>query len=416
MKSIKRKFMSKDIFNLNDLEEINKSEYEYFKNNLLPQISKIFFHKGVSKTTEVKSKSILNIDKKYTVFNEEDEIYLGYKFNPNEKERLLLFFSKSLIEEKLTNKNPVFNKILNQIEEIDSIIRPILNKLDIDFSLHLSGGALRDLILNQDDKIKDLDLLIEFHDKFNKENISGKNSSEKNEREKELLKEFFQEKGEDLKKLNIDIFLGQSREKILHEIIFQSISKNMKNTEVKHFFDQEKTEERKEKIEQKKNDQKSLSDHDDMIYNGLFSVIKVKKNNSDDYPIDLLLNGNRYSYLNCFDFNICKSLFTIKKPNNEMNNKIENDLYLYDGFIKDVIYKTLTLNASIFSKNEYIDRCLNDHYLRLKNKYPDYKFEINTENAEAEKIEYIKKAELFVSMNDKFSEKETNNKIKKNKI
>jgi len=416
MKSIKRKFMSKDIFNLNDLEEINKSEYEYFKNNLLPQISKIFFHKGVSKTTEVKSKSILNIDKKYTVFNEEDEIYLGYKFNPNEKERLLLFFSKSLIEEKLTNKNPVFNKILNQIEEIDSIIRPILNKLDIDFSLHLSGGALRDLILNQDDKIKDLDLLIEFHDKFNKENISGKNSSEKNEREKELLKEFFQEKGEDLKKLNIDIFLGQSREKILYEIIFQSISKNMKNTEVKHFFDQEKTEERKEKIEQKKNDQKSLSDHDDMIYNGLFSVIKVKKNNSDDYPIDLLLNGNRYSYLNCFDFNICKSLFTIKKPNNEMNNKIENDLYLYDGFIKDVIYKTLTLNASIFSKNEYIDRCLNDHYLRLKNKYPDYKFEINTENAEAEKIEYIKKAELFVSMNDKFSEKETNNKIKKNKI
>lgn len=408
--------MSKDIFNLNDLEEINKSEYEYFKNNLLPQISKIFFHKGVSKTTEVKSKSILNIDKKYTVFNEEDEIYLGYKFNPNEKERLLLFFSKSLIEEKLTNKNPVFNKILNQIEEIDSIIRPILNKLDIDFSLHLSGGALRDLILNQDDKIKDLDLLIEFHDKFNKENISGKNSSEKNEREKELLKEFFQEKGEDLKELNIDIFLGQSREKILHEIIFQSISKNMKNTEVKHFFDQEKTEERKEKIEQKKKDQKSLSDHDDMIYNGLFSVIKVKKNNSDDYPIDLLLNGNRYSYLNCFDFNICKSLFTIKKPNNEMNNKIENDLYLYDGFIKDVIYKTLTLNASIFSKNEYIDRCLNDHYLRLKNKYPDYKFEINTENAEAEKIEYIKKAELFVSMNDKFSEKETNNKIKKNKI
>lgn len=408
--------MSKDIFNLNDLEEINKSEYEYFKNNLLPQISKIFFHKGVSKTTEVKSKSILNIDKKYTVFNEEDEIYLGYKFNPNEKERLLLFFSKSLIEEKLTNKNPVFNKILNQIEEIDSIIRPILNKLDIDFSLHLSGGALRDLILNQDDKIKDLDLLIEFHDKFNKENISGKNSSEKNEREKELLKEFFQEKGEDLKELNIDIFLGQNREKILHEIIFQSISKNMKNTEVKHFFDQEKTEERKEKIEQKKKDQKSLSDHDDMIYNGLFSVIKVKKNNSDDYPIDLLLNGNRYSYLNCFDFNICKSLFTIKKPNNEMNNKIENDLYLYDGFIKDVIYKTLTLNASIFSKNEYIDRCLNDHYLRLKNKYPDYKFEINTENAEAEKIEYIKKAELFVSMNDKFSEKETNNKIKKNKI
>lgn len=408
--------MSKDIFNLNDLEEINKSEYEYFKNNLLPQISKIFFHKGVSKTTEVKSKSILNIDKKYTVFNEEDEIYLGYKFNPNEKERLLLFFSKSLIEEKLTNKNPVFNKILNQIEEIDSIIRPILNKLDIDFSLHLSGGALRDLILNQDDKIKDLDLLIEFHDKFNKENISGKNSSEKNEREKELLKEFFQEKGEDLKKLNIDIFLGQSREKILHEIIFQSISKNMKNTEVKHFFDQEKTEERKEKIEQKKNDQKSLSDHDDMIYNGLFSVIKVKKNNSDDYPIDLLLNGNRYSYLNCFDFNICKSLFTIKKPNNEMNNKIENDLYLYDGFIKDVIYKTLTLNASIFSKNEYVDRCLNDHYLRLKNKYPDYKFEINTENAEEEKIEYIKKAELFVSMNDKFSEKETKNKIKKNKI
>lgn len=408
--------MSKDIFNLNDLEEINKSEYEYFKNNLLPQISKIFFHKGVSKTTEVKSKSILNIDKKYTVFNEEDEIYLGYKFNPNEKERLLLFFSKSLIEEKLTNKNPVFNKILNQIEEIDSIIRPILNKLDIDFSLHLSGGALRDLILNQDDKIKDLDLLIEFHDKFNKENISGKNSSEKNEREKELLKEFFQEKGEDLKELNIDIFLGQSREKILHEIIFQSISKNMKNTEVKHFFDQEKTEERKEKIEQKKKDQKSLSDHDDMIYNGLFSVIKVKKNNSDDYPIDLLLNGNRYSYLNCFDFNICKSLFTIKKPNNEMNNKIENDLYLYDGFIKDVIYKTLTLNASIFSKNEYIDRCLNDHYLRLKNKYPDYKFEINTENAEAEKIEYIKKAELFVSMNDKFSEKETKNKIKKNKI
>lgn len=411
--------MGKEIFNLNDLEEIKKSEYEYFKSNLLPQISKIFFHKGVSKTTEIKSKSILDIEKKYSVFNEEDEIYLGYKFSPDEKERLLLLFSKNLIEEKLTKKNPVFHKILNQIEEIDNIIRPILNKLDIDFSLHLSGGALRDLILNQEDKIKDLDLLIEFHDKFNKEHISGRNSSEKNEREKELLKEFFQEKGKYLKELNIDIFYGQSREKILHEIIFQSINKKMKNTEIKHFFDQEKTEEKKEKIEKKKQEKKSkkeLSEHDDMIYDGLFSVIKVKKNNSDDYPIDLLLNGNRYSYLNFFDFNICKSLLTIKKPNNEMNNNIENDLYLYDGFIKDVICKTLTLNASIFSKNEYVDRCLNDHYLRLKNKYPDYKFEVNTENADAERVEYIKKAELFVSMNDKFSEKETNNKIKKNKI
>ena len=65
--------------------------------------------------------------------------------------------------------------------------------------------------------------------------------------------------------------------------------------------------------------------------------------------MDLLLNSNRHTYLSSFDFDICKCSYTVKQL--EINKEVDR-LYLYDGFIKDIIDETLSLNSQIFNEEK----------------------------------------------------------------
>jgi hypothetical protein len=94
----------------------------------------------------------------------------------------------------------------------------------------------------------------------------------------------------------------------------------------------------------------------------------------------------------------------------------EEPLYIYEGFIRDVIESKLSLNGSIFNEQKQVDRCLKDHYIRIKNKYPTHTFQLLTNNMKEELIEYILKAETYHSLSDKLKEKEKMQKSKPKKI
>ena len=197
-----------------------------------------------------------------------------------------------------------------------------------------------------------------------------------------------------------------SREKLLHEIVLKTIEQEYKKENTEFFFtDPEKKD--KTEIENKTDFDNIESD-----YSGLFSVIKIK--NSGKYPLDLLLNGNKFSYLNNFDFDICKCTYSINDFNNLNANtaSITENLYLYEGFVFDAIYKKLSLNPNIFYNEEQVYKCLTNHYLRIKDKY-NYEVIVKDSKNDEKIINYINKAVKFHEYKYKFKSPETKVKAKK---
>lgn len=398
--------MTKEIFDCNKFKPINENEYDLYNKKLDNNVFNYLYKKGSSKKLK-KVYANENINE-YNIEKEEIE-FIGYEILEEEKERLLIYFDKDLINEKLSNNNEYFKGVLEQIESINKIIEPVFKELEVDYEIHLTGGALRDHVLHKTEEVKDLDILIEFSDKFYIDKMRGGNGQEKRINQKLEIDKFFKEKEQIIKKYKLNINSNQSREKILHEIIFQMIEKN-KEIDVKSFLlwgnDNNKQEETK-----KEELKKEITDDDSLVYDGLFSVIKINGKNFK-YPMDLLLNSNKYSYLNFFDFNICKCLYTIKK----LDSNKDEDLYIYEGFIKDVMEKKLSLNAKIFYNEKQIDRCFKDHYIRLKKKYSEYQINILEENVQENLMPYIMKSHVYYLMESRLEPKGNTDKIKRRKI
>lgn len=399
-----------EFFKVDNFNNIENSEYLFAQNHLSKSVFDFFYQKGTKKIIGegIKQNTIVyNLEK-------EEPSFIGYSFSIEQKERLYHYFGKSRFDNLLNEQNPQFNAIKKQIDLIDKIIEPVLNDLGIEYQLYLAGGALRDHILNK--PIKDLDILIEFHDTLQAENQIGNNSSERSKNQQTALEKFFIEKSSIIKKHGLNIFHGQSREKILHEIIFQTINKQ-KDTNIKDFFWEKLNSEEKEIEKKQKQNAKEITQDDSLIYDGLFSVLKVE-HASFTYPVDLLLNSNVFSYLNHFDFEICKCkyLFKALKTNTEIAPlylKEVDPLYLFPGFIHDVINSTLSLNTQIFFSEKQVDRCLKDHYLRLKKKYPEYQMNLLKTEEPSKMIDYIEKAHKYFVLEDRLKPKEIKTKVKK---
>lgn len=409
--------MTTEIFKANNYDTITKEEYGINETLLDSNVFNLYHKKGSSKNlVAMFQTAIPDFEQKYKI-KEENEIYIQYNLCSEKKERLFTYFGKDLIEEKLTKKNEYFRGVLEQIETIENLISPVFKELGIDYELHLTGGALRDHILNKSHEVKDLDILIEFADNLCIENMQGNNILERIAEQKTQLEKFFLEKKDIIKKYGLQIHYGQTREKILHEIVFQLVNK-IENTEVKNFLLWDEKKEGNQSVANPQqpvssfNSATQLTPDDSIIYDGLFSVIKIS-GEKFKYPIDLLLNSNRHTYLSHFDFNICKCLYTIKKLD---TNKEIDRLYLYQGFVEDVIEKKLSLNTSVFYDQKQVDRCLQDHYIRLKKKYPDYLMNILQSSIKDELMQYIEKAYTYYLMEYKLAPKGNVEKIKTKKI
>ena len=251
-------------------------------------------------------------------------------------------------------KDNILKKLWEDSQTINKLLEP-LNKLEISYTLDITGGAARDFVLNKHKEIKDIDFMV---------NISNKKS---------LL---------DLKELinKSDIFSDQERLAVSFEDVTASNVKQkllqlclnrFDDVEKSFFFDEES------RLEIIPINTGKTYDETMFIKDRLLGVVKTKGIKTH-YPIDILLTDySKPQFLNDFDFDICKASFSLINEHydtefpKEYTHLISRFSATLD-FYADVINNTLTYNTEGRSVRQ-IERSLSDHLPRLLNKYPENK-------------------------------------------
>jgi hypothetical protein len=231
-------------------------------------------------------------------------------------------------------------------EYLKTVLEP-LTKLGILYTLDLTGGSVRDFVLNNHEKIKDLDFMVsiqthtvrfaELKTQFTEEQIAAVEW-------KENLEE------------------DQSKVKLI-ELCFLAANQNI---QVYDHVDK----------------RKKLIGHDN--YKGdifkkdrLMAVFKIDAPNTY-YPIDILLTDfSKPEFVDGFDYDICKASISFINPH--VKKEFPKDFtHLISRFVADVEFwadvhnKTITYNATD-RDTFHVDGSYDKHYPRIEKKYPDYR-------------------------------------------
>ena len=216
--------------------------------------------------------------------------------------------------------------------------------------MNLAGGALRDLILDNEDKIKDIDLVLSFEDICKRRIVKDKKT-------KLYIEDLINIYNENINKL------GEAFERSGYEV------KRYQN------FPKEEVQE----LNPTENDE---------IYNKLenfLGVLKIKGNNLS-YEIDILFVLDIESYVNnFFDFNICKvqseiirNGFMQENAENLVQNGLEKFKVKNRHFLEDAKNKTITYNLSNKTEEDLLNS-FQKHLPRIYDKYKEYKIEFDFE-------------------------------------
>lgn len=227
-----------------------------------------------------------------------------------------------------------------------------LYKVDIYFGMHIVGGSIRDLVLDNEHKIKDLDFLIHISSAHQEKILNG-------EYIKKVLK---------LPKRQFKWNTPIDDKNKQHEIqtrLFQCISYLIKQklniTEEYAPFN----------VEDKK---------DDYLERSLQGVIKVSDSKLN-YPVDILItNIPATRYIEKFDFGICKTgvrlicgttsmMHVFDFPDNA--KQFFNNIVFDNHFFNDVESKSVSINLDNRSLKD-VQRSIDEHLPRIIAKYPDY--------------------------------------------
>lgn len=280
----------------------------------------------------------------------------------------------------MNNKDEIYKNINKDIFNISKeVLREF--KAEHNIWMNLAGGALRDLILDNENKIKDIDLILSFEDICKRRILKDKTK-------KLYIEEVIEIYNENINRLS-KLF-----EKNGYEVKgFQSFPKEL----VKELNDVES----------------------DEIYNKLenfLGVLKIKGNNLS-YEIDILFVLDIENYVNnFFDFNICKVQSEIIR-NGEMQesneNLIQNGLEKFKVknryFLEDAKNKTITYNLSNKTEEDLLNS-FQKHLPRIYDKYKEYKIEFDFEKkclktppvSGMEQKEWDRLKQLTVSLREMF--------------
>lgn len=294
-----------------------------------------------------------------------------------------------------------------------SFIYEVLECLEhagLNFTLSLVGVALRDLLSENYNLIKDLDIVLSInniHDYSKNQTVSSLTHIESNPKLKELISDC-EKKYENWLSWDID--------KKIATLVEAALSKKLKIKRTYVPLDLPK----------------------DMEHNGIFrsnyhniflrGVIKLE----DDklrYPADILIcNSSAEDYVNTFDFNICKVMLSITsqqfkemtiKFNWDTLEKIKNQIIPFNEFWLDMSYKKLTLNPIGFDMNA-LERAIVEHLPRIQNKYSGHKLSLieynHHQEINHEVKTYLEKMSEFIILNEKLPTKQDSKKIKSVKI
>lgn len=326
-------------------------------------------------------------------------------------------FFNSFINEKNFSENgkiEILKKILEDGKTLDLILEP-LNKLKIPYSINITGGAVRDFVLNRENEITDIDFMVNIIDNGNiKTQLSSKYI---------LLSEIFKPK--ELHAVNwVD---DQDIDDLKGKLITMCLNKANIFTELYNI----NSPTNKTDIKNNNNSNNNEPEIDTGEYRGIareriYNIIKFKNSESKtlkfNYPFDILLsNMSAPCFLNHFDFDICKASFCITHKS-YAKEVPQNPLHLISRFSAptefwaDVANKQITLNT--YMKNEkMLKDSVNTHMPKILKKYQNFRVEINEMNPNATQNKYIGEIKSLIMQNilDKNLEVKSFEK-KKNKI
>lgn len=301
----------------------------------------------------------------HEVLKEEDFYFDSLKYNQIDfsYESYVQFAQENFSENFTKGKEEVINLIIEDLNIIHELFLP-LRENDIQYSILLTGGAVRDFILGK--PITDLDLFIQIQEnpiKFfraSNQHITEKSSS---------LIEYL------IKNKNMDYFLN--------------------DLDSNHF-----------------------------IFKDMYSSLKPYLNGIIDVPLKnfkaQLLIGNDNFLPSSFDFDLCKIHLVIEDTKKNKTfptiNELHSRLHYSPYFIGNVLLKKITYN----NDDRTLEQChqeLTSHLTKVLQKYPDY--EVIIKHDKADNYEYCKKilekTQLFLKL-DKNLKNTSENSVKKHKI
>lgn len=296
------------------------------------------------------------------------------------------------------DKFKILNDIWQDANLINRILKP-LKDLYIPYTLDLTGGSVRDFLLDKHNEIKDLDFMLSI------------DSVNNGEYYKTRMEEYFSK--EELEKVSWSRFDRNSDYEYMvydSEIIKNKLLQLCFNRFYKDYNFFEHTDERIIKERMKGfyvNDKKDR----------LLSVLKLE-NPKFNYPIDILLTDFiKPEFLRDFDFDLCKASIcfvneNIGKEFPDEPLKLINRVVCDFDFWADVVNKKLTYNVNDRSDKE-IERSFTNHYIRLKDKYPEQQLNVIGDNQHA--IKLIDSILLSNQLQKTLEKKEESKKTKKMK-
>lgn len=107
-------------------------------------------------------------------------------------------------------------------------------------------------------------------------------------------------------------------------------------------------------------------------------IIGIIKQNFDKnlLPADIIFSSfDIENYVNTFDFDLCKGYISSENLYELSTSKILKSIILSPHMIRDIENKQMTMNLANL-KFENVEYYLNKHFLKMKEKFPDY--ELNT--------------------------------------
>jgi len=301
------------------------------------------------------------------------------------------------------DKKLILEKIYADCVALNDCLKP-LKSIGINYSIDLFGGAIRDYLLDQQNNIKDLDILLRFapngawnSDRYYSEQVQDASFV------KDLLKTQFS-----LAELEAVDFQDNDKLYLKHNKLAQICIGRKTTIEQANFF------EYSDRIIGK-------SLYGENILKHLSGIIRIPKD-TFNYELDLLITDRSADhFIRSIDFNICNLRMAVINT-----SAVGYDIVLpldyfsksFHGsfqFFQDVMDKTITFNVPN-KTYEQIQHSLGDHKERLIKKYPDYTLKVSGSHHLDKEQSLIEKMMLCHELGESLESSSSEIKIKKTKI
>jgi hypothetical protein len=296
-----------------------------------------------------------------------------------------------------TNQLEFLKETSSVFLQLDNLLS-VFSEYDIKYTFGLAGGAIRDFVMDKVQLINDLDIYINFEDFLNINAYIGetpKNASMKmNMKVKQIFDEYLP--NEKAKTITADL---------LSKLVNAIIEKNYKT---KLFLSTDN----------------EIGDYQNDHILGIIKIADSKLYK----PMDIIISKDPVEiFSSTFSFDMCKGFIKFNenfkeklKEQNGFLNLLDN-IILSKHMVKDIVNKEYTMNLQNINE-DHMHYYMNKHYLKMKEKYKDFKlnYRINKKNPRNEedliKLDNLEKLALYYIVENSTIKKEKNSNECKYKI